>query len=184
MVTPREKRYLELMRGFSSEELERLPLEYSLYTNDLPKTIGSFLETGPRLHIPELEVLDRLSGELQSSINRQLFLTTPWKPPIVLLPRDRSRIRAERAAALRLATEASADIHRKLLQEYFFLTNFLELTLLVQREVASALGAELNETHVATYKRATAKLIEIFQKTDDGYEQTQRHIIEKSPASA
>jgi len=175
-----EKRYLELMRGFTAEETGRLPLEYSLYARNLEALVQSFLEGGPRFHMPDLTVLNGLAGELRSSMNRQLFLAGPWRPPLVLLPRDRRRIRAARAAGLVEATEVSAAIHRRILQEYFFLTNLLELMLLVQREVATALGGALDEAQVAVYGTATAKLVEVFQKTDESYEQTQLAVAEQA----
>jgi len=180
MDSTAEKRYLELMRGFTAEETERLPLEYSLYARNLQALVQSFVESGPRFHIPDLATLNGLSDELRSSMNRQLFLAGPWKPPIVLLPRDRRRIRVARAAALLEATESSASIHRRILQEYFFLTNLLELMLLVQREAATALGGALDESQVAVYRAATAKLVEVFQKTDESYEQTQLSVSEQS----
>lgn len=179
-----EKRYLELMRGFTAEETERLPLEYSLYARNLDALVQSFAESGLRFHLPDLRVLNGLAAELQLSMNRQLFLAGPWKPPLVLLPRDRRRIRAARAAGLAEATEASAAIHRRILQEYFFLTNLLELMLLVQSEAATALGGTLDEAQVGLYRVATAKLVEVFQKTDESYEETQLSVSEQSLASS
>lgn len=176
--TGTEQRYLELMRGFSSEELERLPLEYTLYAGNLPALVATFVESGPRLDLPELDTLDQLCRELTTSMEQQLALSLPWAPPLLLLPRDRRRIRTQRQIVQQSLASKSARLHRQILQEYFFFSNFVDLMLLVQRAVAQALGGVISEHQIARYSTVSSKLVEVFQNTDSNYDRIQAILVE------
>lgn len=171
-----EKRYLELIRGFTTEEKERLPLEYNLYSEDFSALVSKFVESGPRLDVPELATLDSLCRELNTTMGQQLHLSKPWKAPFVLLPRDRRKIRAERKIVLQVVSRRSASIHRRIIDEYFFLTNFVDLVTLVQTAVAAELGGVLSEPHLSIYGGASAELVKLFQKADRDYEKVQLQI--------
>ena len=173
-----EQRYLQLLGGFTAEERERLPLEYSIYGSDFSGIVGAFVESGIRLDIPELTTMDRLSRKLAQSIDRQLDLAGPWKPPLILLPRDRRKIRAQRQIVRQVIARRSASLHRQILQEYFFLTNFVELMVLVQKAAARALGGEISEPNLSLYEGASAQLVKIFQDTDKSYESIQSFLAE------
>jgi len=168
-----ERRYLELMRGFTAEEKDRLPLEYNIYSGDLPGLIESFAQSNLRLDIPELDTLDSLCRKLTKSMDYQLQLNLPWKPPMLLLPRDRKKIRAQRLIVRQVIASRSANLHRRILEEYFFLTNFVDLMMLVQKAAAERLGGEIEPAQLALYTGAAGRLVKLFQDTDNAYEQVQ-----------
>jgi len=173
-----EERYLQLLRGFTAEERERLPLEYGIYGNDFSGIVRAFAENGLRLDIPELTTMDKLSKKLVQSTEQQMALSEPWKAPLILLPVTRRKIRAQRQIVQQVIARRSASLHRQILQEYFFLTNFVELMLLVQNAAARSLGGEISPTHLDLYARASAQLVKIFQDTDNSYERIQSFLVE------
>lgn len=168
-----ELRYRELLEGFSTEELSRLPLIYSVYRDDLRAVIGSMGEDSSPLDPLDLTRLYELVRELAEDLQREVNgielqdQNFPWDET------ERELLRDE------LST-LSGTTYSKILAEYFFLSNLAELMAIVLEVLIEHFGEGSFDGAVELLSTVRARIVEIFQEIDGYYESVQQWITDNS----
>lgn len=167
MSTELEARYQKILGGFTPEERLRLPLDYTVYGETLEGLLDSLDGTTTAVDPIDLTPLYSLIRELHWDLNRQLRASE-------LAPRERA---TDWTVDLELLADElsvlSAATHRRLLDEYFFLSNLLELMDIVRQGLTGRSGSGSFAASEETMGKIRAKLVEIFQQVDSQYERVQ-----------